>query len=100
MRLPLYSLRGQLRRERSGSTVKIPHSEQPDRNGSAEPDENTGLISRHVTRIITNEAGQPYYKDERLWVRWPAMAFYLTWEVLKTNYLNVLLVFVPLGIVA
>jgi len=33
-------------------------------------------------------------------VRWPATTAHITWETLKSNYVNVLLVFVPLGIIA
>lgn len=42
----------------------------------------------------------PYRDDPRFWVRWPAHFAHLTWETLTNNYVNVLLVFVPLGIVA
>lgn len=38
--------------------------------------------------------------DERAYVRWPMMTAHLTWLTLKSNYVNVLLVFVPLGILA
>ena len=44
--------------------------------------------------------GPPPYEDERAWVRWPSKVVHTTWEVLKSNYVNVLLVFVPLGIIA
>lgn len=33
-------------------------------------------------------------------MRWPFKVFHLTWEIFKTNYVNVLLVFVPIGIIA
>lgn len=69
-------------------------------NGTAGPNETTSLLQHHVSRITINEEGQPYYKDERAWVRWPYMILHISWEVLKSNYVNVLLVFVPLGIVA
>lgn len=39
------------------------------------------------------------YEDERVWVRWPANFFHLTWRTLASNYVNVLLVFVPVGII-
>ena len=42
----------------------------------------------------------PYRQDARVWVRWPAEAFCLTWATLASNYVNVLLVFVPLGILS
>lgn len=68
-------------------------------NGSAEPTERSGLLN-HLQRISTTDSGTPYYKHENPAIRWPAMAVHITWEVLKTNYVNVLLVFVPLGIIA
>ena len=71
-----------------------------DENGSAEPNENTHLISRVTTRMTTNDSGAPYYADDRAWVRWPFLTLHLSWEILKSNYVNILLVFVPLGIVA
>lgn len=71
-----------------------------DGNGSAEPNESTSLLSRRISRITTNEEGHPYYKDNRPFVRWPFLILHLTYEILKTNYVNVLLVFVPLGIIA
>ena len=33
-------------------------------------------------------------------MRWPSAVVHTTWEVLKSNYVNVLLVFVPLGIIS
>jgi Ca2+:H+ antiporter len=71
-----------------------------DGNGSAEPDESTSLLYRQISRITINEEGRPYYKDDRPLVRWPFLILHLTYEILKTNYVNVLLVFVPLGIIA
>lgn len=38
--------------------------------------------------------------DDRAWVKWPKHVAYLSWLVLCSNYVNVLLVFVPLGIIA
>ncbi|EMC97781.1 hypothetical protein BAUCODRAFT_66859 [Baudoinia panamericana UAMH 10762] len=46
-----------------------------------------------------NSKGQPYSEDSRAWVRLPALFLRLTWETLSSNYVNVLLVFVPVGIV-
>lgn len=39
-------------------------------------------------------------RDTRVWVRWPASALHLTWATISSNYVNILLVFVPLGIVS
>jgi hypothetical protein len=73
---------------------------EADGNGSAEPNESTSLLYRQISRITINEEGHPYYKDNRRLVRWPFLVLHLTYEILKTNYVNILLVFVPLGIVA
>ena len=72
------------------------HASMDPGNGSAEPNESTHLLRR----ITTTDSGTPYYKHENKAVRWPFMVFHLTWEVFKTNYVNVLLVFVPIGILA
>ncbi len=39
-------------------------------------------------------------EDPRVWVRWPAYTAWATKETLLRNYINALLVFVPLGIIA
>ncbi|KAL4995918.1 Sodium/calcium exchanger protein-domain-containing protein [Aspergillus recurvatus] len=39
-------------------------------------------------------------KRELHWTSWPAHAWHLTWATLTRDYVNVLLVFVPLGIIA
>ncbi|KAL8766181.1 MAG: hypothetical protein Q9209_006946 [Squamulea sp. 1 TL-2023] len=57
-------------------------------------DEHTALL--HST--FQNSDGQPLYEDERTWVRWPASFGYTSWQTLTSNPVNVLLVFVPLGI--
>jgi Ca2+:H+ antiporter len=77
--------------------------EDTDGNGSAEPNEQTSLLHHaagHISRMTTNEEGTPYYKDDRAWVRWPFLTLHIAYELLKTNYVNILLVFVPLGIIA
>lgn len=43
---------------------------------------------------------QEYREDERRWVRWPTNTLYLIYKTLGSNYINVFLVFVPLGIIA
>lgn len=43
---------------------------------------------------------QDYREDDRRWVRWPTNTLYLIYKTLGSNYINVLLVFVPLGIIA
>ena len=80
--------------------------------GGGGPRENGGPtirqnISHHVnehTRLISsigyNSNGDPLYNDSRPWVSYPSNFAHLTWKTLKSNWVNVLLVFVPLGIVA
>ena len=64
-------------------------------NGNG-PTEHTSLI-HHPFQY----AGEhPLYKDERAWVRWPASFARIAYLTLASNYVNVLLVFVPLGIIA
>lgn len=65
-------------------------------NGSAEPNENTGLLQR----ITTAPDGTPYKESGNPLLKYPFMTMDITWKILKTNYVNVLLVFVPLGIIA
>lgn len=68
-------------------------------NGSIMPEavnEHTHLLGR----MLSTDSGTPYYKSENAYVRWPAMVLRTTWQVLISNYVNVLLVFVPLGIIS
>ncbi|KAK4503031.1 hypothetical protein PRZ48_006458 [Zasmidium cellare] len=69
-------------------------------------DENTPLVTRGASSLgnmgsmlTTNGNGQKFSEDERAWVRWPANFVRLTWLTLASNYVNVLLVCVPAGIV-
>ncbi|KAI9811229.1 MAG: hypothetical protein M1827_005561 [Pycnora praestabilis] len=66
-------------------------------NGSADPTESTGLLSRALSG---RSDAPPAYEDERLYVKWPAYTLHVIMATLMTNYVNVLLVFVPLGIIA
>ena len=58
--------------------------------------EHTSLLSHP----LQNADGQPLWEDERSYVAYPAHVLHVTWQTLASNYVNVLLVFVPLGIVA
>ncbi|KAK2756241.1 hypothetical protein FQN54_005649 [Arachnomyces sp. PD_36] len=74
-------------------------------NGSIDADERTGLLSgsggREADESQTNGVGRtPYHKDPRIWVRWPMNTLHITYHTLMSNYVNVLLVFVPLGIIS
>lgn len=72
------------------------------RNGSVDVHERTLLLHPRTTTYEDFHPPQqsPYLNDSRFWVRWPANVVYLTWATLASNYVNVLLVFVPLGIVS
>jgi len=77
------------------------------RNGSLEANERTGLLASRGSFSALSphehvDHGQHHHhpKDNRVWVRWPAHVVRLTWKTLVRDYVNLLLVFVPLGIVA
>lgn len=94
-------MRSNLRRHASGSkTQQLRGSAENGGDGLVDSlhhhvDEHTVLLHR----AFQNSDGEPFYKDERLWVRWPSSFGYVTWQTLKSNPVNVLLLFVPLGIV-
>lgn len=68
------------------------------RNGSMDPSERTGLLDSNVADARGRR--DSLYKDPRIWVRWPQHVAHLTWTTLVRDYVNLLLVFVPLGIIA
>lgn len=75
-----------------------------DRNNGANGDanENTPLVNDSNSRG-GNKKGlkgrlASYREDDRAWVSYPMGFLYITWAVLASNYVNVLLVFVPVGI--
>lgn len=64
-------------------------------NGSTgRHDEGTPLLGQ-----TGNSNRKHYYESENPWVRYPAQFWHLTWLTLTSNYVNVLLVFVPVGII-
>lgn len=69
-------------------------------NGSAHPNERTSLLPGEGDHEGVSRSESPWLKDSRIWVRWPTQTVHLTWHTLASNYVNVLLVFVPIGIVA
>lgn len=73
-------------------------------NGIVGIDERTGLLNGdggEADESQVNGTGRtPYHKDSRAWVRWPMNTLHITYHTLMSNYVNVLLVFVPLGIVS
>jgi hypothetical protein len=62
-------------------------------------DERTPLTGRQNSQGANSSGRTPLYKDERAWVRYPMNFLRLAWLTLASNYVNVLLVFVPAGIV-
>ncbi|MCJ1472206.1 hypothetical protein MMC13_000853 [Lambiella insularis] len=68
----------------------------PGENGDGDT-EHTSLLS-HLRPPPYSE--HPLYKDDRSYVRWPAYTAHTAYLTLKSNKVNVLLVFVPLGIIA
>ena len=60
-------------------------------------------INEHTTllaRPFKNANGVPLWDDDRPFVKWPAYFGRKVQQTLTSNYVNVLLVFVPLGIVS
>lgn len=69
------------------------------------PDESTSLLPNGGSSRLGNLANlgparpSHHSDDERAWVRYPMRFLSTTWAVLASNYVNVLLVFVPVGII-
>lgn len=74
---------------------------RPLANGSTQPNERTHLLSG-LTSHFGSDGEEPIWKDQNRgpWVRWPAYASHIALLSLTNNYVNVLLVFVPLGIIS
>jgi Ca2+:H+ antiporter len=73
-----------------------------DGNDIVEPSEHIRLLgdSRDQARHVFTNSRASYYKHKNRAIRWSALVVYTAGEVLKTNYVNALLVSVPLGIIA
>lgn len=75
-------------------------------NGSANANESTPLISSERVAQAQEHAQQhlnnvwKYEEDDRAWVKWPVHVLRMMWVTLASNYVNILLVFVPLGIIS
>lgn len=94
-------LKGAMRK--ASMTRDAYNNENGDVNGSADTNERSALLGHaqdHLQRITRTESGTPYYKHSNPIIRFPALFLHTTYMVLKTNYVNVFLVFVPLGIVS
>ncbi|KAH8700478.1 putative calcium ion transporter Vcx1 [Talaromyces proteolyticus] len=69
-------------------------------NGSVQPNEQSPLLHSHSHHDGSHSSESPYLSDSRFWVRLPYQTVHLTWATLASNYVHILLVFVPLGIVS
>ncbi len=67
---------------------------RPRSNG--QPNEGTSLLHG----LTHNNEDIPLRKDSRKWVRWPSNTLYLTYKTVGSNHVNVLLIFLPLGIIS
>ncbi|KAF7167707.1 hypothetical protein CNMCM5623_000946 [Aspergillus felis] len=68
-------------------------------NGAGEPTERDALIN-DIPRINSGLSQHQRHKRARRWLNIPAHVVHLTWQTLVRDYVNVLLVFVPLGIIS
>ncbi|KAI9884298.1 MAG: hypothetical protein M1823_003907 [Watsoniomyces obsoletus] len=75
-------------------------------NGSVDANERTPMLA-HVSSRVHQVTGRVAHvlndddeEDDRAWVRIPKRTARAVWKTLASNYVNLLLVFVPLGIVA
>ncbi|CDM26493.1 Vacuolar calcium ion transporter [Penicillium roqueforti FM164] len=77
-------------------------------NGSLDASERTGLLGAHrgsfsgLSSHEHTDHGLHHHhpNDNRIWVQWPMRVVHLTWKTIVRDYVNVLLIFVPLGIIA
>jgi Ca2+:H+ antiporter len=46
-----------------------------------------------------NAGSKPWYREDRAWIRLGMNFFRLTWKILLSNYVNLMLVFMPVAIV-
>ncbi|KAJ5678768.1 hypothetical protein N7462_007012 [Penicillium macrosclerotiorum] len=97
------SFRSQFRSYSFGSSRSMSTSG----NGTLEPGERTSLLGRPTSfsglsgHEQEQHGGHHHHpKDNRAWVRWPLQVVRLTWLTLVRDYVNLLLIFVPLGIIA
>lgn len=86
----------------------MPHPDNEPNGTHAAPTERTHLLANSNGNgdAPTNGSAHPHHlkkwgeDDHRAYVRYPLGVVHTTWLTLSSNYVNVLLVFVPLGIIA
>lgn len=71
-----------------------------ERTGLLNGGESSGRRRSTVAEVFLNRKWTPGMEDERRLVRWPAHTFNVTKITLLSNYVNILLVFVPIGMIA
>jgi hypothetical protein len=65
-------------------------------DGSAESIETTRLLRR----MRTASDGMPYKESENPLLKYPFLFLDITWKILKQNYVNIFVVFLPFGFIA
>ena len=88
---------------RKASMTRNPSGHVDGANGTADANEHSSLLGHaqdHLQRVTRTDSGTPYHRHDNPLVRYPALTLYTIYAVLKTNYVNVLLVFVPIGIIS
>ena len=66
-----------------------------------EPTESTQLLTNHATEEPNREGRRFWgHNDRGLWRKYTKRALHITWLMLLSSPVNVLLIFVPLGIIA
>jgi Ca2+:H+ antiporter len=103
-----------LKRARSGPTRRVTASDETTNTNTMPADENTGLLSVNgngngngrvrkrstFSEFFLDTRHTPGMESENPFVRFHAHVFNVTKVTLLSNYVNILLIFVPLGIVA
>ncbi|KAI5294829.1 hypothetical protein KEM52_003072 [Ascosphaera acerosa] len=68
--------------------------------GAEQATDRTPLLGQGSTWSVPHGGVAGYRGDHRVWIRWPAESFHVAYATLASNYVNLLLVFVPLGIMS
>ena len=63
-------------------------------------DEHVNEFTSLLSRPFHNSEGACLWEGRRSYVKWPAAFFFRTYQTLASNPVNILLVFVPLGIIS
>lgn len=91
-----------MRSGRSTSRGDMPQNNGNTSNGGVIEtiEEHTSELTSLLARPFHTSDGGPLWEDRRPYVKWPASFIRRTYQTLASNPVNVLLVFVPLGIVS